>query len=70
MEPFGRVKLEVRHVEGLQDHLSRSQGASSVLPPGFAIDPDDDLASDTPVIFRSPQMRLPLTFPALLRTRR
>ena len=67
MEPFGRVKLEVRHVEGLQDHLSRSQGASSVLPLGFAIGYS---ASDTPVVFGDPHMRLPLTFPALLRTRR
>ena len=69
MEPFGSVKLEVRHVEGSQDHLSGSQGASSALPPGFAIDPEDDSVSDTPLIFGG-HMRLPLTFLALLRTRR
>ena len=51
MEPFGSVKLEVRHVEGSQDHLSGSQGASSALPPGFAIDPEDDSVSDTTLIF-------------------
>ena len=51
MVPFGRVKLEVRHVEGSQDHLSASHGASCVLPPGFSIDPEDDSVSATRIIF-------------------
>ena len=70
MEPFGREKLEVRHVEGSQDHLSGSQGASCVLPSGFSIYPEDNSVSNTRVIFRESYMWIPLTLPALLRTPR
>ena len=70
MEPFGREKLEVRHVEGSQDHLSGSQGASCVLPLGFSVDPEDNSVSNMRIFFRDSHMRLPLTLLALLRTPR
>lgn len=70
MEPFGREKLEVRQVEGSQDHLSGWQEANCAPPLGFSIDPGDDSVSDTRGVFRDSHMRLSLTLLALLRTLR
>lgn len=37
MRPSGREKLEVRQVEGSQDHMSGRHGAICMLPLGFSI---------------------------------
>ena len=70
MEPSRREKLEVRQVEGSQDHLSGRQGTIRALSLGFAKDPGDGSVSDTRLSSQTSQMKLLLTLLALLRTLR